>query len=125
MTNKSTLPPPPLCEEFSCNPIKIQQLKEEVAATVGLSKVFRSLADETRLKIIYALSKEELCVCDLASLAGCSVASASHHLRLLYNLDLVSCRKEGKFAYYSMADECLREIITAALKHIKEDHHER
>lgn len=116
---------PLLCEEFSCDLVKIEQLREEVAATAGLGKLFRSLADETRLKIIYALSKEELCVCDLACLAGCSVASASHHLRLLYNLGLVSCRKEGKFAYYSMTDDCLREIITAALKHFKEGHHGR
>jgi len=123
MTDKRPLPP--LCDEFSCDLIKIEQLKGEVAATAGLGKFFRSLADETRLKIVYALCKEELCVCDLASLAGCSVASASHHLRLLYNLGLVNYRKEGKFAYYSVTDDCLREIITAALKHIKEEHHGR
>lgn len=117
--------PPPVCDEFSCSAEKIRSLEAEVAAAGSLGRIFRTLADETRIKIACALSKGELCVCDLATLAGCSVASASHHLRLMYGLGLVTCRKEGKFAYYSLADRCITEIIQTAMKHVKEGHHAR
>jgi DNA-binding transcriptional ArsR family regulator len=116
---------PPVCEEFSCSEEKIKSLQAEVAAAGSLGRIFRALGDETRLKMACALSKEELCVCDLATLAGCSVASASHHLRLMYGLGLVNCRKEGKFAYYNLADKCITEIIETAMNHVKEGHHVR
>ncbi|MCF8011906.1 MAG: metalloregulator ArsR/SmtB family transcription factor [Clostridiales bacterium] len=70
-------------------------------------------------RVAYALSQEELCVCEVAEIINSSVASASHHLRLLKNLRLAKSRKHGKMVYYSLQDECVKVIIGVALEHYK------
>jgi len=59
-----------VCEVFCFNEEKVERLKSEVKITNGLAAVFKALADDTRIKIVYALSREELCVCDVASIIG-------------------------------------------------------
>ncbi|MCL6611768.1 MAG: metalloregulator ArsR/SmtB family transcription factor [Peptococcaceae bacterium] len=86
-----------------------------------MARIFKALADDTRLKIIYALSLEELCVCDVAGIIGSSVATASHHLRFLRNTGLARYRRKGKLVFYSLRDECVREIINIALEHGRHD----
>ncbi|MCL5028022.1 MAG: metalloregulator ArsR/SmtB family transcription factor [Bacteroidetes bacterium] len=85
-----------------------------------LSETFKSLSDFTRLKILLSLAEDELCVCDIAALAGVSVSAISHQLRLLKNNRLVSHRKEGKMVYYSLDDEHINKIVNEATKHCKE-----
>lgn len=108
------------CEEFCFDREKVARLKEEVEVTGGMSRLFKALADDTRLKIVYALSREELCVCDVACILGSNVATASHHLRLLRNMGLARQRKEGKFVYYSLGDKNLGGLIDSALKYLEE-----
>ncbi len=108
------------CEEFCFDREKVARLKEEVEVTGGMSRLFKALADDTRLKIVCALSREELCVCDVACILGTNVATASHHLRLLRNMGLARQRKEGKFVYYSLGDKNLGELIDSALKYLEE-----
>lgn len=64
-----------------------------------------ALADPTRLKILLALSRGELCVCDVSHVIGLSISATSHQLRLLRNLNLVSYRTDGKMAYYSLSGD--------------------
>jgi ArsR family transcriptional regulator len=67
-------------------------------------KFFRGLADETRLKIIWLLMlQEELCVCDIMRVLGITQSKASRHLRYLYNLGLVTDRREGVWMNYRLA----------------------
>ena len=67
------------------------------------ARFFKSLADETRLKILWLLmAKEELCVCDIMRVLGITQSKASRHLRYLYHLGLVSDRREGLWMYYSL-----------------------
>jgi len=76
-----------------------------------MAKRFKALADETRMKIVFALSEEEeLCVCDVAHIIGSSLATASHHLRTLRDLGLAKFRKEGKLAFYSLEDDRFRRM---------------
>ena len=88
--------------------------------TIGLSETFKILSDPTRLNIVVALSKEELCVCDLAALLGMTDSAISHQLRLLKNFRLVRYRKKGKMAYYSVDDEHIEDLIRIAFRHISE-----
>ncbi|HDZ84338.1 MAG TPA: transcriptional regulator, partial [Nitrospirae bacterium] len=74
----------------------------------------------SRLKIIYALSKEELCVCDIASILGGSISAISHQLRILRNLRLVKFRKESKRVYYSLDDKHIKRLFDQGLKHVRE-----
>jgi DNA-binding transcriptional ArsR family regulator len=86
----------------------------------GLSETFRVLGDPTRTKIIFALSLEELCVCDIANFLGTTKSAVSHQLRILRNMGLVACRKEGKMAYYSLTDEHIRNLFDEGLRHVEE-----
>ncbi len=105
------------CEIFCSDREKVDRIRELVYITKDMAMTFKALADDTRLKIVYALSLEELCVCDVAGIIGCTVATASHHLRFLRNSGLASYRREGKMVFYSLKDQCVRSIINAALEH--------
>lgn len=109
------------CDCFFFDEEKVSRLRKQVTVTDGLEQIFKALGEENRIKIAYALSQEELCVCDVAQIIGSSVASASHHLRLLKNLGLAKSRKQGKMVFYSLRDDCVRAIIESALQHYKRD----
>lgn len=108
-----------VCETFCFDEEKVNRIKKEVVVTEGLGQIFKALGDDTRIRIIYALSKEELCVCDVAQIIDATVAAASHHLRLLKNMGLAKSRKQGKMVFYSLNDACVKTIIEAALQHYK------
>jgi len=87
---------------------------------IGMTETFGVLSDPTRLKIVLALSREELCVCDLAALLGVTESAVSHQLRLLRNLRLVKFHRNGKMAYYSLDDEHIEDLIRVAARHVSE-----
>lgn len=112
-----------VCEVTCFDEKKVTKVKKELSMqnTMEVSKLFKALADDTRVKIAYSLSvEEELCVCDVANIVGCTVATASHHLRLLRNLGLATYRKEGKLVYYSLDDEHVKQLVNIAFTHQKE-----
>lgn len=78
--------------------------------------LFAALADSTRLKILHAfLDGDELCVCDVAHVTGMSVSAASHHLRKLRALQILSFRDHGKWTYYSLRDPFAGKLVERAL----------
>jgi ArsR family transcriptional regulator, lead/cadmium/zinc/bismuth-responsive transcriptional repressor len=90
------------------------------ATLVGLSQIFKMLGDVTRLKICLALSKQELCVSDIARLLELTESAVSHQLRIMKAMRLVTYRKEGKMTYYMLDDEHIEELISMAVKHVGE-----
>jgi len=86
----------------------------------GLTEIFKILGDPTRLRILLALSKQELCVIDIAELLGVTESAVSHQLRLLKTMRLVKLRREGKLAFYSLGDEHIEDLIRVAARHIAE-----
>lgn len=87
---------------------------------LSLAETFRVLGDPTRLRIAYALSREELCVCDLATVLGVSPSVASHSLRALRQMRLVRLRRAGKIAYYSLDDDHIGSILGEGFRHVEE-----
>jgi ArsR family transcriptional regulator, lead/cadmium/zinc/bismuth-responsive transcriptional repressor len=87
---------------------------------VKVAEAFKILGDGTRVRILYALSRRELCVCDISVLLGMSQSAVSHQLRLLRDADLVRFRKEGKVVWYSLADSHVMELIGAGMEHARE-----
>jgi ArsR family transcriptional regulator len=68
------------------------------------AQLFKSLADETRLKILWLLmGREELCVCDIMGVLGITQSKASRHLRYLYHLGWVNDRREGVWMNYRLS----------------------
>jgi DNA-binding transcriptional ArsR family regulator len=88
--------------------------------TESLARIFKALADVTRLRILWALEKEEMCVCDLAALLGLSESAVSHQLRLLRNLQLVANRRDGVVLYYRLTDSHVSQLIKVTLEHIRD-----
>lgn len=84
------------------------------------ASVFAALADPTRFRILDALSREELCVCDLAVIAGISQSGVSHQLRLLRDRGLAAYRRDGNRAVYRLADEHVRDLIRIGVEHASE-----
>jgi len=86
----------------------------------SLAQIFKTLADETRLKMLWALEKREMCVCDLAAALGLTESAVSHQLRLLRNLKLVSNRRDGVVLYYRLRDTHVSQLIKVALEHMRD-----
>ncbi|KAF0091877.1 MAG: transcriptional regulator [Fusobacteria bacterium] len=86
-----------------------------------LADFFKVLGDSTRVKIMWALDMEELCVCDLAVLLNMTKSAISHQLRALREARLVKFRKDGKVVYYSLADHHVRQVFEMGYQHIKEE----
>lgn len=84
------------------------------------SALLKAVADPTRLRMLSALAAEELCVHDLALVAGVSESATSHQLRLLRAHRLVASRKEGRTVYYRLADAHVTLLLTNALEHVRE-----
>ena len=91
------------------------------ATTGEVSETFKILGDPTRLKIVLALSKEELCVCDIAALLNMTDSAISHQLRLLKNLRLVKFTRKGKMTYYALDDEHIEDLLRFAVRHASEE----
>ncbi|HPD01772.1 MAG TPA: metalloregulator ArsR/SmtB family transcription factor [Eubacteriales bacterium] len=98
--------------------VKKQMPAEE--KLLDLADLFKMLGDSTRIKIICALLKSEMCVCDIAALLKMTKSAISHQLRALRQTKLVKYRKEGKVVYYSLDDGHVGTIFTQGLLHITE-----
>jgi len=83
-----------------------------------LSELFKSLGDQTRLKILFALSMSEMCVCDIAALLEMTQSAISHQLRVLRNVRLVKYHKVGKVVYYTLDDSHVNELFKQGLDHV-------
>ena len=86
----------------------------------ALADLFKVFGDPTRIHILYALSAQELCVCDIASVLDMTQSAISHQLRILKQMKLVKFRREGKTVYYSLADSHVETILNQGLDHVLE-----
>ncbi|ALC87634.1 MULTISPECIES: metalloregulator ArsR/SmtB family transcription factor [Bacillaceae] len=111
-----------MCEVTIVHEEVVQAVKKKLPEVTKVAQIFKALADETRLKIAYALTiEEELCVCDVSEIIGSSTATASHHLRFLRDLSLAKSRRKGKLVYYSLADHHVNELVKIAYEHAVEE----
>ena len=86
-----------------------------------LAGLFKAMGDPNRLRILWALDREEMCVCDLARFIGVTESAVSHQLRQLRQLHLVANRREGPILYYRLDDDHVRSLIHLALEHVREE----
>lgn len=115
-------------EEIKCthclyNTQIIDRLKNEAPAeevVEKLSDVFKVFGDATRIKILWALFDNEICVYDIAQRLGMTQSAISHQLRVLKQARLVKARRDGKNTFYSLDDEHVKRIIEQVMIHISE-----
>lgn len=106
------------CCEKSIQNVRAHMPKEEVL--YRLADLFKICGDYTRIKILYALFQEELCVGDIAQLIEMSQSAVSHQLRVLKQGKLVRFRRSGKTILYSLDDQHIKNIFDQGLDHILE-----
>lgn len=102
------------CEAVLVHGTQVAALRPRLPEAQALqveAERFRALGDPTRLKILIALALSELCVCDLASLAGVTQTSASQHLKVLRAYDFVRYRKQGRMAVYRLSEPSLVQTL--------------
>lgn len=87
--------------------VELEKLAEENMSkenAVRKGKVFKALADSTRLRILGLLLVREMCVCEVMAALNLTQPTASHHLGILENAELVKDRKQGKWVFYSIVN---------------------
>ena len=111
------------CEYIHVHPERIEKVRENMPpeeTLYDLAELYKVFGDSTRIKILYVLFEEEVCVCDLAQCLNMTVSAISHQLRVLKQSRLVKSRREGKTVFYSLADDHVRTIIGQGMSHIEE-----
>ena len=112
--------------EFSCDCSVIhQKTVDEVLQKMPdehtfnrLANLYKLIGDTTRCRILFALDKKEMCVCDLANVLNMTKSSISHQLAVLRRSEVVRCRKSGKEVYYTLDDEHIVKLFEIGLAHI-------
>src|SRR5262245_25249032 len=89
-------------------------------AVTALAETFKLLGDTSRVRILDALSRNELCVSDLAALVRMSESAVSHQLRLLRGMRLVRPRRDGRLIYYALDDHHIVRLFEQGLEHVQE-----
>lgn len=64
------------------------------------ARLFKALGDEVRLRLLFLVREQEICVCDLMEAIGMAQGTLSHHLSVLHQAGLVTARKQGRWNYY-------------------------
>jgi DNA-binding transcriptional ArsR family regulator len=114
------------CERLHLPPDQVTALRRALVTgdrASELASTFRILGDLTRVRLLDALSKSELCVCDLAALVGISESAVSHQLRLLRSHRLVRARRDGRMVFYALDDRHIQSLLEQALSHVDERPH--
>ena len=98
--------------------LKARLLDEE--SVIDLAETFRMLGDTTRVRILDALARTEVPVCDLADVLGLTQSAVSHQLRLLRSMRLVKSRRDGRHIYYTLDDDHILDLFEQGLEHVQE-----
>jgi DNA-binding transcriptional ArsR family regulator len=94
------------------------RLTDEAAG--ALAETFKLLGDTTRVRILDAIARTELCVRDIARLVSLSESAVSHQLRLLRGVRLVRPRRDGRMMFYALDDHHIVKLFEQGLDHVRE-----
>jgi ArsR family transcriptional regulator len=112
-----------ICDVFCINKeavddVRFKMLDRQLVADAA--EIFKVLSDPTRMRLLYALTQRELCVCDLSAVLAMTQSAISHQLRVLRSARLVRYRKVGTIVYYSLGDAHVVQLIDGGVDHARE-----
>ena len=113
-----------LCACEHVHPETVREVRDAMPdenTTADLSDFFKVFGDSSRMRILFALDRRELCVCDLSAALDMTKSAVSHQLRFLRANHLVASRRSGKNVFYRLADDHVRDIIEIAVEHLAEE----
>lgn len=101
----------------------VQRVKQRMPKRTDvreLADFFKLFGDGTRLRLLWALSESEMCVCDLCALLKMKQPAISHQLKNLKQSRVVKSRRDGKVVYYALDDDHIRRLLNLGMEHIQE-----
>lgn len=113
-----------LCKVVCFDIDKVNEVKRLLPSDTEFEELihlYTALGNITRLKIIFALAKGELCVCDIANVLGLSIPATSHQLKYLYGKKILKYRNDGKMVYYSLNSSHLVNILKKDVQFIENE----
>jgi ArsR family transcriptional regulator, lead/cadmium/zinc/bismuth-responsive transcriptional repressor len=111
------------CDVFHADAVRVAEVRAalpDVETVERLAETFKALGDPTRVRMLSALSRAELCVCDLATLLGATESAISHQLRLLRSLRVVRARRDGRMVFYRLDDDHIVRLLAQGRAHVEE-----
>jgi len=123
MTVKKEQNSPAVCDCTVIHEDIVNAVKKAMPESEGihnLADFFKILGDSTRIGILSALQRSEMCVCDISALLDMTQSAVSHQLRILKQARLVRYRKDGKIVYYSLDDNHVEKILSIGRTHLLE-----
>ena len=105
------------------HPEQVSMMRDKLMDDRSLMRLvdfYKLFSDMSRLKILYILSMEEMCVCDIAAALDMNQSTVSHQLKTLRNSRLIRYRREGKVVYYSLDDEHIGQVLLQGMLHLSE-----
>ena len=112
-----------LCQQTCDHPDVVEVVRQAMpdeSQQQELAQLFKVLGDHTRVRILNALYRSELCVCYLTSILGMNQSAVSHQLRVLRDTRIVRSRKQGKNVLYSLDDSHIAGLIRLGSEHVIE-----
>lgn len=113
----------PTTHEFHCCTAKrAEELTSGIPPeTTGreMAETFKALSDPARVRILYLLSQDELCVHDLAAMLEMGQSAVSHHLKILRLMRLVRTRREGRSIFYALDDDHVMSLFKECRDHVE------
>ncbi|MDS3861722.1 metalloregulator ArsR/SmtB family transcription factor [Thermosynechococcaceae cyanobacterium BACA0444] len=113
----------PSCDVPLVHLEQVRQVQPDVMSlnqAQQMAEFFSALADPSRLRLMSALARQELCVCDLAAAVKVSESAVSHQLRILRSQRLVKYQRVGRNVYYSLADHHVMNLYREVAAHLNE-----
>jgi ArsR family transcriptional regulator len=107
-----------ICDAYNGDPTRVRRVADVMPSDVAFERasiLLKAVADPVRARILFALTVEPLCVCELATLLGMSMPAVSHHLKVLTLSGLLKARKEGKYACYYITNEQVNSTLALIL----------
>jgi ArsR family transcriptional regulator len=99
---------------------KVQQKMPDTASTHRMADFYKLISDSTRVRILWALSESEMCVCDICALMEMKQSAVSQQLKNLKQSRIVQNRRKGKVVYYALVDDHIRKLMDLGMAHVKE-----
>ncbi len=99
---------------------KLKEAIPDKESLLTLSEFFKVFGDVTRIRILYLLSRSDLCVHDITSLLEMNQSAISHQLRILKQARLVRYKRNGRSICYSLDDDHVKQIFNQGFEHINE-----
>ena len=84
------------------------------------ARLFRAVADVSRLRVLEVLESGEACVSQLAEALGVGISTVSQQLKVLWTERVISRRRDGKHIYYRLANQHVTQMVRSVLEHVEE-----